>query len=80
MIIPEILLYVIAAFGVGSYVGLKKGEEVRPVQKAEKRLPEVWIPLDHQQMIRTCSLSCGDNSFKSYDAIRGKCECNNKGK
>lgn len=72
MIITEILLYAVIAFGGGVYLG---NIAAKPTTQQSADIPEKWTPESHQEMIRACSLSCADGKFKSYDAIRSKCEC-----
>ena len=75
--IVEILLATIVAFGFGSWAGKKQGieetEQKRIILPA--RAPDVWPPVDHQKLLKTCGIMCGEGNLRGYNAIYGKCEC-----
>ena len=75
----EIILTIMLAFGVGAYVGKEgqKAAEQKPNQLPAKQ-PDVWPPVDHKDLLRTCSVACGEGKFKSYNSVYGKCNCKGK--
>lgn len=72
----EIFLAAILSFGIGSYVTeLKKEKEATSNIVKKERQPDVWPPVDHDKLLRTCGIMCGEGRFKTYNSIYGKCEC-----
>jgi hypothetical protein len=71
------MLGIMLAFGIGSYAGRDAG--IKEAAKEKKVLPakppDVWPPVDHQKLLKTCGVMCGEGKLKSYNSIHGKCEC-----
>ena len=42
--------------------------------------PNHWGPDSHQDMMYTCSATCGKNKMKSYEPLTGTCECYSESK
>ena len=41
----------------------------------QKVLPEEWGQEGHIEMVRRCSISCGEERFQSYSSLTGSCKC-----
>ena len=44
-------------------------------QNTSGKLPEEWTQDDHSNMIRRCSISCGEDRFQGYKPLTGECNC-----
>lgn len=74
MLIIEAVFGAILMLGVGSYFGAEHQKQQEPV-KIEHPRPENWAAEEHEKLVRVCALSCGEDRFKGYNVIFGKCEC-----
>ena len=52
--------------------GIYLGKSVEP---ALKPTPDRWSPTQHEGMLKTCGIVCGENNVLSYSTIYGKCVC-----
>lgn len=69
----ELLLTIILSFGVGTALGVKSGQQLQ--EKTVVKQPDNWDPKSHKDMIKVCSLACGEDRFLEYNMIHGKCKC-----
>lgn len=71
----EFILAGMLIFAGGSYLGSKSEQLKQPAEKVEQVEPRKWPAINHREMIRECSISCGENNLREYNMIYGKCVC-----
>ncbi len=76
--IAELILGAFLAFGMGTYVGQEHTKKELEKREPEKRQPDVWPPVSHKELLKTCGIMCGEGNFKSYNSVYGKCICQSK--
>lgn len=72
----EVMAAIIISLGVGSYLGIKAGEEKVLEEKPKlQRRADTWTPGEHERLLQICARSCGRRGLQEYDFLYGKCEC-----
>lgn len=73
----ELLLIAFLTFGLGYSIGPSDSpeDEEQGKKKEQQVRPDRWSPSEHSDFLRTCGIICGKDNVKSYDSLRGQCEC-----
>ena len=70
----EIVLFLLIGIVAGSYVGKQEAERKSTTKRIERELKD-WTPPEHADILKVCGQMCGENRFKQYSIMYGKCEC-----
>ena len=69
----EIILAAFIALTGGIYLGKSEQTTLKPT-------PDRWSPAQHEGLLKTCGIVCGENNVLSYSTIYGKCTCKGSNK
>lgn len=69
----ELFMIGFIALTGGVYIGQ---HAKKPAQPEQHITPDRWAPGSHLEMMRMCSITCGEGKVKSYSTVYGKCDCN----